>query len=619
LAKRSAIALATVISLLFLILLLPGIANTNSIYGHSGNIVNSGWFVSPPTIDGSITENEWTIEGESVLVQTQYKKLDARIVISAMNNDKHLFLNLQVFPPEDYEDYVIRAGNYRLVGLYIDANHDGVFNEGKDLVVVSYTQPDGQPFLRVYGSHPLFEQELKYAVGWTGTGWIYELRIPFTLDNGYTWSKAGSTLGMAVDWIIFEKRTGYNNSVYLNIEQIIAPTFATYYYKETEITYPGPKTTVPEKFLDVELASSNWNSATPEEIRNAASIYRQYAEKRVAAYGDIADGLSEGTDGRLLTEFADEAERLSEDLLPSPTADSIAYELVNEMINPTSLDLQADVARSLLSSFRLMKDAEFYARITTEPGGAYLKYYQPMIKDFEELSQLASVELQIWKDAESSGKLDTERLEDALASEAAAAQRVKESVAENISGLVSTFTQNGVPPITRDFSVTKGGDPIVFEIRVPNGIDFVIAEVEQLDPEIGFWTSKPEYEIEYPIVVAREVTYRQGKISPEQVTTLDLCQCKDNWFNSGADFYFIGKTIHIKLVPNDLGGASWWGWFGGGPEEGHVRISYEFQDDNKFTLTQDHIEKLNSIEKETVKMLNEHIIEMNNLNKLNNQ
>jgi hypothetical protein len=206
-----------------------------------------------------MSDDEWTGDVITVPTKTYLRNFDASISVTAMNDDRYFYLAMLVSPPSDITP---QSSNYRLLGIYMDTNHDGVLNENADLTAVGeYTYNEGHvaPYR---GSG--FKQDLTESVGWTGSGWIYEAKMPFTLDNGYTWARPGDDIGFAVDWITFQSG-GYQASViygypgtyyYNSAEQIIVPPDSVYHYTDMNLNNPGLKTTVPNRFLDIALAGS---------------------------------------------------------------------------------------------------------------------------------------------------------------------------------------------------------------------------------------------------------------------------------------------------------------------------------------------------------------------------
>lgn len=232
------------------------------VYAHSEHILKSKYTTDPPQIDGSIIEGEWSGQKLIIPTKTYLKKLDAVVEINAMNDEKFLYLKINVLP--DASEYSIQSGARRLNGLYIDVNHDGLFSEGIDIRIHHNDSPlssgSWQHILNVYRSKSF---EHPHGIGWTGSSWIYETKIPFTLDNGYTWSKPGSTIGIGLSWMTWERSyTGCLGTCAVtlyNLQQIIVPPDSVYHWTQANI---GPFTSyifltpVPDRFFDLELSSS---------------------------------------------------------------------------------------------------------------------------------------------------------------------------------------------------------------------------------------------------------------------------------------------------------------------------------------------------------------------------
>lgn len=228
---------------------------------HGGETVNSAWTDEPPTIDGTKGEAEWKGDVLNIATKTHLRNYDASISVTAMNDEKYFYLNMQVFPPRDITPI---ASHYHLLGIYFDSNHDGVLNEKGDLVAtVTYGHGHGDGtvnhYLKPYSGGGI--QKHAFSVGWTGEGWIYESKIPFTLDNGYTWAKPGDKLGFATDWITFREHDSvgvwsYLGEDYRGMEEIIVPPDSVYHYAQADLRNPGEKTAVPARFMDIVLAGS---------------------------------------------------------------------------------------------------------------------------------------------------------------------------------------------------------------------------------------------------------------------------------------------------------------------------------------------------------------------------
>lgn len=233
-------------------------------YGHSGSVVNSTWATKPPTLDGTVAEGEWQAEIVNIPTKTPVTRLKASMDIGAMNDERSLYLLLKVKMPEDAG---ISDSQWFLESLYIDAGHDAIFNEGRDIVLREILVDTGgleagkkEPRMGVYSGDRYFDSRLfERGVGWTGDGWIYEMKIPFTLYDGYTWSK-DSGLGLGVNWLTWGSQyfndVTWDTTIY-GVEQIIVPQNSTAHFPERDMQIENHPLhpTYPSKFMDIVLAT----------------------------------------------------------------------------------------------------------------------------------------------------------------------------------------------------------------------------------------------------------------------------------------------------------------------------------------------------------------------------
>lgn len=279
---------------LVLILALSATALTPA-YAHNGDVLEGAWAGTAPAVDGTVSEGEWAGEGATLATKTYVQRLDASITVNAGNDDRRLYLLLHVNPPEDV---TVNSSGYRLLGIYLDVNHDGVFNEGEDLIITQLSDNTGRSVFHVrvhQGSHGQYADA---SVGWTGRGWIYETSIPFIFSDGYKWGEPGAQLGLAVDWITYEKKNTITDIAgrqfgdrFWGVEEIIVPPDAVYHYTGSQVDNPGIKTTVPYRFMDIVLADSGseeQSTLTPQEAP---------AEVETVAETDAPPDGSEGNGG----------------------------------------------------------------------------------------------------------------------------------------------------------------------------------------------------------------------------------------------------------------------------------------------------------------------------------
>lgn len=242
-------------------------------FAHSGDVVQSKWTDAPPEIDGSLESGEWQ-DATRVMTTTYPNKLDASADFAVMNDQRYLYLMYRVDSPEDYP---AKSQNWRMDGLYLDVNHDGVFNEGKDIVIREgdwggkFGPVNKSPYYGTYSSsNPTgFDRAriAERAVGWTGNGWIYEMKLPFTLDDGHTWGGPDSTLGIGLNFVAWESER-YDefsgNTILINHQQMVLPLDSSNHFTGTlakhQLSFLTP---YPPLFMDAML-SEGPHMASPQ-------------------------------------------------------------------------------------------------------------------------------------------------------------------------------------------------------------------------------------------------------------------------------------------------------------------------------------------------------------------
>lgn len=459
----------------------------------------SEWVETPPVVDGWTEEERINANKiREFTVETYPKNLKATVAIDIMNDRDSLYIWFYVVPAQEYR---LQSEQWQLEGLYIDVNNDKTFDQNKDLLIrdlLNDLEHFYGPMLSV-GYEP-YSDSLVAVNGtskWIGSGWAYEMKIPFELDNGYEWGSPASEISIGINWLTWETTDTYGALLphYAdNIQNIIFPVDSVEAVGENfdilrsgELLHDLPGITGDRPFL-----SADSSLFIPITLSTGPETHTDTIEKPTTIEKNNHESSLWGYRAKVLDQYVtyfSRPDQVSEEINTNLylKGQSLAQELASS-ISQDAADQMTALAKSLEFTFNAFRDS----RANWEVAIRSADKDPALISVVESLEDLRDTSKKI---AEAYAVNDiqlAESLEQDIPSKTAKVSSSLDSFVEAVAGKKESHTEN----IVWETKAAKGG-MIEKEIRLSGTVKDISFVIEQT-PAPDFWTfSSGEFSANY--------------------------------------------------------------------------------------------------------------------------